>query len=470
MNKPFGKKHLFKRQLKINHVLIHFKQLTAPNYLFTNLLLASISVVFTTFFLSDISDISAQYSNELNELINKGIELYNLGDYEGAIRMYDRALTVSPNHTSALLNKDIALDTMKDYETIKQYDNTSVMETNDVYTLVERGKALYRIGSYSDAIDSFDRALIVTPNDTSILGMKRSALIMNNTSAQRDVNDLVSKGDTARIFGNYSGAIDYYDKALAIIHNDTQALRMKAFTLSDMGNYTGALHYYNKLQGMEGDERFRLSEIGDVLFGLGNYTGALSYYEKALEFSPYSEVATDGKAAVLSIFNLINETNSRQDIDIGITSNITESSKAPDLRLGSHLLKETEGYRGLEGDYKVDEKAGVSVIFGSDKLGNNIYKLQKSIPNLVRLSDSRIIVDLAFKIPVFPNSTVESIERIEGQYDLKYIDTRPDYKRFIAFSNSPLTVNNTDFSDLTIEVKMFNNDTGYLFIDGFRNN
>lgn len=310
---------------------------------------------------------------------------------------------------------------------------------------------------------------MVTPNDTSILGMKRSALIMNNTSAQRDANDLVSKGNDARIFGNYSGALGYYDKALAIIPNDTQALQMKAFTLSDLGNYTGALYYYNKIHGV-GDERFRLSEIGDVLFGMDNYTGALSYYMEALDFSPYDEVAIDGKAAVLSIFNLIKETNDRQNSESGISSNITEKSKTPDLRLGSHLVREAEGYPGLEGNYKVNEKVGVSVIVDGDKTSNNIYKLQKSAPNLVQLSDSQISVDLAFRIPVLPNSTLESIERINNVYNVRYIDTQPEYTRQIAMSDSPMTVNNTNYSDLTIEVKMFKNNTGFLFIDGFRNN
>jgi tetratricopeptide (TPR) repeat protein len=431
--------------------------------------LLSIAICFANFSVYDIRPVLGQSSSdEIYKLVNKGITLFEGGDYEAAIRMYDRALTLSPNHTFAQLNKDIAIDTMKDYEAIIEYDKTLAIEPNDVYALVERGKALYRIGNYSDASDSFDRALSVTPNDTSILGMKRSALIMNDTSDQREVDDLVSKGDTARIFGNYTGALDYYDKALAILHNDTNALDMKAITLYEMGNYTGALQYYYKMQEGSEDQRLRFSEIGNVLFGLGNYTGALSYYEKALEFYPQNEVATEGKATILAIFNLINETNNRQVSSSGLSTNVTEKSKAPDLRLGTHFLYEAEGYTGFEDTFNVNENIGIFVIFGSNNPNDNIYKLQDSTPNSVRLSDSQIGVDLAFSIPVYPNSTIKSIERIEGLYDVKYIDAQPDYKRSIAFSDSSLTINNTQYSDLTIEVKNFNNDTGYLFIDGYK--
>lgn len=466
-------KHVFKHQSKINDVLIHTNQLTDHHCLFTSSFLASIFVLLTTVAPSDTTDVTAQSfsSNEMEvfELVNKGIEFHELGDYEAAIRMYDRALTISPDDTFALLNKDIALDRIKDYEALNQYDKTLSMEPNNLNALVERGKVLYRIGNYSDAIDSFDRALIMNPNDTSILGMKRSSLIMNDTRDQREVDDLVSKGIDASYFGNYTRAIEYFDKALAINASDTGALSQKAITLSELlGNHTGALYYYEKIQEITNDEYRGLSGIGTALAGLGNYSGALYYYDKALDVNPYDPSAKDGKAAVLSIFNLIDETNKRQNITSGITSNITEESKAPDLRLGTHLLKETEANPWLEGAHKVDSKIGIYVIFGSNNIDNDIFKLQGSTPNLINLSDSQIGVDLAFSIPALPNSTIQSIERIKSLNDIRYIDTQPDYEKLIAFSDLPLTINNTQYSDLTIEVKKFNNGTGYLFIDGYK--
>ena len=42
--------------------------------------------------------------NELDDLVNKGIELYNLGDYEDAIKMYNKALDLDPNNIMLLAN------------------------------------------------------------------------------------------------------------------------------------------------------------------------------------------------------------------------------------------------------------------------------------------------------------------------------------------------------------------------------
>ncbi len=57
---------------------------------------------------------------------------------------------------------------------------------------------------------------------------------------------LNNKGVVLRGFGNYTGDIEYYDKALAIQSNDTYALTNKGTSLEHLGNYTGAIEYYDK--------------------------------------------------------------------------------------------------------------------------------------------------------------------------------------------------------------------------------
>src|SRR5215469_14306797 len=46
--------------------------------------------------------------------------------------------------------------------------------------------------------------------------------------------------------GNYSQAIQYYDKALAIDPHYSYALTNKGVALENLENYTGALRYYDK--------------------------------------------------------------------------------------------------------------------------------------------------------------------------------------------------------------------------------
>ena len=46
--------------------------------------------------------------------------------------------------------------------------------------------------------------------------------------------------------GNYTGAITYYDKALAIDPKNVLALTSKGIALGNLGNYTGPIQYLDR--------------------------------------------------------------------------------------------------------------------------------------------------------------------------------------------------------------------------------
>ena len=52
----------------------------------------------------------ASNSNDTVALINKGLALYELGNYTEAMEYYDKALAIDPHHPLALENKDILLN------------------------------------------------------------------------------------------------------------------------------------------------------------------------------------------------------------------------------------------------------------------------------------------------------------------------------------------------------------------------
>jgi hypothetical protein len=159
-----------------------------------------------------------------------------------------------------------------------------------------------------------------------------------------------------------------------------------------------------------------------------------------------------------------NRTYHRQE-----TNTIEQVKNTPpyNLSIAAFLNKDPTAY-GFYGEvYKVDEHAGIYAYYGYNKTDNSGCPVVTSAQNLVQVSDNVIKVDIGFKMPLYPNSTMERIERINSLYDVNYIDTQPDFKRFISFSNSPLTINNTNYSNLRIEFKQLNEEKGYLYIDGY---
>jgi Flp pilus assembly protein TadD len=86
--------------------------------------------------------------------------------------------------------------------------------------------------------------------------------------------------------GNYTGAIKYYDKALAIDPHYAVVLNNKGLAFYRLGNYTGAIKYYDKALAIDPHYVLGLNNKGLALYALGNYTGAIKYYDKVLAIDP----------------------------------------------------------------------------------------------------------------------------------------------------------------------------------------
>jgi tetratricopeptide (TPR) repeat protein len=118
-----------------------------------------------------------------------------------------------------------------------------------------------------------------------------------------NVESLTNKGITLDNLGNYSGAMIYYNKALAINSHDVRALTNKGIALDKLGNYTGAISYYNKALTNDTENTAALTNKGIALDKLGNYTGAISYYNKALVIDPNLVTALTNKDKTLELLN-----------------------------------------------------------------------------------------------------------------------------------------------------------------------
>lgn len=77
---------------------------------------------------------------------------------------------------------------------------------------------------------------------------------------------LNEKGNTLNNVGNYTGAITYYDKSLAIDPKFEDALNLKGGALRGLGNYTGAIEYYDKTLVIDPNDTYYLGLKQEALF------------------------------------------------------------------------------------------------------------------------------------------------------------------------------------------------------------
>ena len=139
------------------------------------------------------------------------------------------------------------------------------MVSNNKYVLYDKGDALYSLGNYTQAIPYLDKALAIDPNDKYAL------------------NDV---GRALNSLGNHTGGILYFDKALAIDPKYGDALGNKGWSLNSLGKYKEAITYFDKALAIDPKYKDALSGKGQALYKLGNYSGAITYLDKALAIPP----------------------------------------------------------------------------------------------------------------------------------------------------------------------------------------
>ena len=96
---------------------------------------------------------------------NKGIALENLGQYEEAIKAYDKALLVEPEFSFVWNNKGRILHELGQYEeAIKAFDKALLIDPEYSNAWNNKGIALGVLGRYEEAIKAFDKTLLIDPN------------------------------------------------------------------------------------------------------------------------------------------------------------------------------------------------------------------------------------------------------------------------------------------------------------------
>jgi tetratricopeptide (TPR) repeat protein len=138
--------------------------------------------------------------------------------------------------------------------------------------------------------------LIIFVSSTTVGSISIQTVLAQNTFAT--ASSMVDKGDSLSDSGNSTGALVYYDKALAIDPTNQDALIGKGNTLDDLENYTGSIMYFDKALAKDPQNTDALNGKGFALEDSGNSTGAIMYFDKTLAIAPKDPDALKEKSAL----------------------------------------------------------------------------------------------------------------------------------------------------------------------------
>jgi len=215
---------------------------------------------------------------------NQGDAYSKLGDYEGAIDKYTKAIGVNPNDAKAYVNRgkahyEIAQhsgDPDKDFRAaIDDFNRALIFNPQAAEAYLKRGIVRYEIAQYSkepdkdykSAIDDFNKALVFNPQSAEAY-VKRG--IVRSKLAQYS-------GDSNK---GYKASIDDFNKALSLNPQSAEAYVKRGIVRYEIAQYSNdtSKDYWGAVEDLQKAAKLFL-EQGDI----DHYQQALGNICVALE-------------------------------------------------------------------------------------------------------------------------------------------------------------------------------------------
>ncbi|TVQ94003.1 MAG: outer membrane protein assembly factor BamD [Bacteroidetes bacterium] len=214
----------------------------------------------------------------------RGIELFNNGDFEGAIEHFEKSLKYQENRTlraQALFWKGEAHFRLEDY--IKSIDvHNRFLLTQGAFNIPEYNLANYTIGyshfkrkEYPQAITAF-----------------RKFITDRNISRDLRNDTYLRVADSYFITKNYSASLDFYDRAIALQVRDVDyAIFQKGLVQGVMGNFNSKIQTLQSLLQQYPNTSFAVDaryELANTYVIQDNSSRALQYYNEIINRFPNS--------------------------------------------------------------------------------------------------------------------------------------------------------------------------------------
>lgn len=118
----------------------------------------------------------------------------------------------------------------------------------------------------------------------------------NHSSAQSPTAEQIAEAEQLKTEGNdqmkvenFSAAVEFYSKAIALNPENAVYYCNRAAAYSKLGNYAGAVQDCEQAIGIDPNYSKAHGRMGLALASLNKHTEAVSYYKKALELDPEND-------------------------------------------------------------------------------------------------------------------------------------------------------------------------------------
>ncbi|MGA2092826.1 MAG: tetratricopeptide repeat protein [Sedimentisphaerales bacterium] len=232
-------------------------------------LLSSITFVKSRAYCDPIAFYNSSISQNPDKAImftNRGAVKINMGDLQGAINDFTKAIELSPEDAAAYSNRGMAYSSTGRLErAIEDYDKAVELNPNYAGVYNNWGYTEQAKGDLDKAVKKYDKAIELKPD---------FADAYNNRG-----NAYQAKGDLAQ-------AVNDYNKAIELNPNYDDAYYNRGQTLVGLGRYDKALESFNRAIKINPHFAEAHYKIGFVYSKLGRIQEEIDSYKQAIRIKP----------------------------------------------------------------------------------------------------------------------------------------------------------------------------------------
>ena len=198
-------------------------------------------------------------------------------------------------------------------EALNAFEQALLLDPNDATAHYGKGLTLYSLQRYDEAIIAFDHAILLNPDFTPAYINKSAALlalqlydevILTAEQATRCDPNLAlaynNKGAALKELGLYTEAVAAFEQAIRLDPNSTIAYYNKGLALKDLQHYTEAIIAFDSALRLDPTCTQAYASKGGALLELQRYDEALEIYEQLIRLEPTDPLAYYDKGLLLS--------------------------------------------------------------------------------------------------------------------------------------------------------------------------
>jgi len=280
-------------------------------------------------------------------------------DFERAVKWFDRAIEVDPNHAATYCNRGFALQESQLWDAaLASYDRAITLKSDYALAHNNRGNVLRRLGRLEEALAGYDRALAI--NSAAVQSHYNRGLVLVELGRLEEAaasygRAIAGKPDYAEAYSQravalyllrrFEAAVESYDRAIAINPRDGAAHSNRGNILREMRQLDSALASYNQAIALNPGLAGNYLNRGIVFYDQQKYDAAIADYDRAIAISP-------GYAA--AYYNRGNALHSAQNHKAAAESYLAATALDPGIRFSWGDCREARMQICDWGDFESD--------------------------------------------------------------------------------------------------------------------